>query len=238
VLQRLLADMQVTKAEIQAMGVGGLLMEIITRPQPRAPGLVNHAQVAAVVLAAGQSTRMGSNKLLKMVGGKPMVRHVAEAALASRAGPVFVVVGHQASDVSLALAGLNVTFVHNPDYAQGLSSSLKTGIAAVPDTSAGALVLLGDMPRITPEIINRLVIALDTNGTASAVVPTVAGQRGNPILLGRALFPQVADLNGDIGARRLIDQSADKIVEIPIDDAAVLLDVDTPDALKALEALG
>ncbi len=238
VLQRLMADMAVTKADIQAMGVGGLLMEIVTRPQPRAPGLVNHAQVAALVLAAGQSTRMGSNKLLKMVRGKPLVRHAAEAALASRAGPVFVVLGHQAADVSRALVGLNVTFVHNPDYAQGLSTSLKTGIAAVPETSAGALVLLGDMPRITPEIINRLVIGLDTNGMVAAVVPTVAGQRGNPILLGRALFSQVEHLSGDIGARRLIDRSADTIVEIPIDDAAVLFDVDTPDALKALEALG
>ena len=116
------------------MGVGGLLMEIVTRPQPRSePAPEKGRNIAAVVLAAGRSTRMGAiNKLIAEIGGKPLVRIAAEQALASRAKPVIVVTGHERERVELALAGLPVRFVHNPDYADGLGTSLKAGIAAVP----------------------------------------------------------------------------------------------------------
>jgi molybdenum cofactor cytidylyltransferase len=234
VLDRFLADVPVTRADIQRMGVGGLLMEIISRPQPRAPGHVNHPQVSAVVLAAGRSTRMGSNKLLATVQAKPILRHVVEAALASGAEPLFVVTGHEADRLTRVLAGLPITAVHNPHYADGLSTSLKTGLGAVPDTSAGALILLGDMPNVTADIINRLLAAFAANPTAAAVVPTVAGQRGNPVLIGRNLFSAVSGLSGDVGARRLLDLAGEAVIEVPIDDPAVLLDVDTPAALEAM----
>src|SRR5215212_5925074 len=132
ILMRLLAGLEVPRQAITGLGVGGLLMEIVTRPQPRKePIAASEHHIAAVVLAAGRSTRMGgTNKLVAEIGGKPLVRIAAEQVLASRARPVIVVTGHQKERVERALAGLPVTFVHNPDFAEGLSTSLKTGIAA------------------------------------------------------------------------------------------------------------
>ena len=134
VLMRLLAGLPVSRADITGMGVGGLLMEIVTRPQPREERLPEKGRnIAALVLAAGRSTRMGAvNKLIAEIGGKPLVRIAAEQALASRAAPVIVVTGHQRAEVEAALDGLPVRLVHNPDYADGLGTSLKAGIAAVP----------------------------------------------------------------------------------------------------------
>ena len=150
VLMRLLAGLKVTRAELTGMGVGGLLMEIVTRPQPRErPSTDTSRNVAAIILAAGRSTRMGGpNKLLAELGGKPLVRIVAEQALASKAQGVIVVTGHQADEVRKALRGLKVTFVHNPEFAEGLASSVKAGIAAVPENADGAVICLGDMPLI------------------------------------------------------------------------------------------
>jgi molybdenum cofactor cytidylyltransferase len=234
VLQRMVADIPVTSADIRKMGVGGLLMEIISRPQPRDPTGINHPQVAAVVLAAGQGTRMGGAKMTAEFRGKPMVRHAHEAALASGAGPVFTVVGHDVTKVSVALLGLNTTLVENPDYATGMASSLKAGIAALPDTAAGAIILLGDMPLVTTQIIDRLITAFADNPMAKAVAPTLSGKRGNPILIGRNLFEAVMALEGDIGARKLLDAAGDDVIEVPVDDAAVLTDIDTPEALVKL----
>ena len=153
VLMRLLAGLKVTRAELTGMGVGGLLMEIVTRPQPRTVADIEaNRNVAAIVLAAGRSTRMGGpNKLLAELDGKKLVRIVAEQALASKATEVIVVTGHQADLVEQALAGLKVKFVRNPDFAGGLASSVKAGIAAVPDNADGAVVCLGDMPLISAQ---------------------------------------------------------------------------------------
>jgi molybdenum cofactor cytidylyltransferase len=235
VLERLIADLKVTPADIRKMGVGGLLMEIISRPQPRDPEGVAHPQVAAIVLAAGKGTRMGGAKMTAMLGGKPLVRYPHEAVAASGAAPLITVVGHDADRVGTALSGIDTHVVENPDYAKGMATSLKVGIAAVPDTAAGALILLGDMPHVTPAIINRLIAAFADKPLAKAVVPMVGGQRGNPILIGRNLFDAVMKLEGDMGARKLLDGAGDGVVEVAIDDAAVLTDVDTPEALAKLE---
>ena len=160
--------------------------------------------IACIVLAAGRSTRMGAaNKLLADIGGKPMVRRVMEAALASRARPVLAVTGHQAASVAAALAGLEVAFVDNPDYAVGLSSSLKAGIGAVPVGCDGALVLLGDMPQITAAHLDRLIAAFAAEDGA-VIVPTHEGRRGNPVLWPRARFAEMLQLEGDAGAKRLM----------------------------------
>jgi molybdenum cofactor cytidylyltransferase len=235
VLERLVADIKVTPADIRRMGVGGLLMEITSRPQPRDPEAVGHPQVAAIVLAAGQGTRMGGAKMTALYAGKALVRHAHDAVAASGAGPVFSVVGHDAAKVAMALAGVDTIFVENPSYALGMSTSLKAGIAALPDTAAGAIILLGDMPLVTPDIINRLIAAFAGKPTAKAVVPMVAGRRGNPILIGRNLFDAVLRLDGDVGARKLLDAAGDDVIEVAIDDGAVLTDVDTPEALAELE---
>jgi molybdenum cofactor cytidylyltransferase len=189
--------------------------------------------VACIILAAGRSTRMGANKLIADVDGSPMVRRVAEAALASRARPVLAVTGHQAAEVRAALAGLDVACIDNPDYAEGLSTSLKAGIKALPPTAEGALVALGDMPRITAAHLDRLIAAFAEGAGRAIVVPVHAGRRGNPVLWPRALFPEMLQLDGNAGARRLLGGHADKVHEVDLGTDAIFLDVDTPEALAA-----
>jgi molybdenum cofactor cytidylyltransferase len=236
VLARLLCGLPVTRHDIMGMGVGGLLMEIVTRPQPRASESSPGRHVAAVVLAAGRSTRMGGpNKLVADLGGRPMVRIVVEEVLASRARPVIVVTGHQRERVEAALAGLPVTLVHNPGFADGLSTSLKAGIAALPPDVDGAIVCLGDMPQIDAKLIDRLIGAFDPERGALVVVPTIAGKRGNPVVWSHRFFPDLAAIDGDVGARHLIAGYQEAVVEVPTGNAA-LVDVDTPDALDALKA--
>jgi len=197
------------------------------------------ADVGAVILAAGLSSRFSgardATKAAALFRGKPMVRHVAEAALASRARPVIVVLGHAAQTVKDALEGLDVRFVDNRDYRSGLASSLKGGIAALPDASAGCVVLLADMPRVSARLVDRLILAFAAHPGAAATAPVFAGRRGNPVLISQSLFPSVRKLKGDEGAKRLIGQLArGLLVEIEADDA-VHVDFDTAEALADYE---
>ncbi len=238
VLMRLLAGLPVSRADITGMGVGGLLMEIVTRPQPRTePQPEKGRRIAAVVLAAGRSTRMGAvNKLIAEIGGKPLVRIAAEQALASRASPVIVVTGHERERVEQALNGLPVKLVHNPDYAEGLGTSLKAGIAAVPDEADGAIICLGDMPQVNAALIDKLIAAFDPARGALVVVPSIAGRRGNPVVWSRRFFHDLMGINGDIGARHLIGSYAEAVAEVPVEGDAALTDVDTPESLSAVKA--
>jgi molybdenum cofactor cytidylyltransferase len=190
------------------------------------------SRIAAIVLAAGRSTRMGgTNKLLAEIGGEAMVRRVVGAAVASKAKPVVVVTGHQEDDVRAVLAGLDIACVANPDYAAGLSTSLKMGIRSLPADCAGALILLGDMPALMPVHIDRLIDALELQGGGTILVPAHAGIRGNPVLWPATYFPEMLTLQGDAGAKRLMLAHADQVREIDLGSAAVLTDVDTPEAL-------
>jgi molybdenum cofactor cytidylyltransferase len=237
VLMRLLAGLPVTRSDITGMGVGGLLMEIVTRPQPRAIEVEEGHRVAAIVLAAGRSTRMGGpNKLLAEIRGTPIVRIAVEQALASRASPVIVVTGHQRAEVEGALEGLSVSLAHNPDFAEGLSTSLKAGLAALPDNVDGAIVVLADMPQVDAALIDKLIGAFDPERGSLAVVPTIEGKRGNPVVWSRRFFPALMALEGDVGARHLIGENVDAVTEVPVDGQGALVDVDTPDALIAVRA--
>lgn len=240
VLGRLLAGLAVTGDDIAGMGVGGLLMEIPSRPQPRAapePGPEAAPEVAAIVLAAGRSSRMGGpNKLLEIFDGKPLIRRTVEAALASRAGPVIVVTGHMGDRVADALAGLEVVRVDNPAFAEGLSTSLAAGLGAVPATADGAIVLLGDMPAVDAGAIDRLVGAFEPARGALIVRATSGGRRGNPVLWSRRFFADLAAITGDQGGRALFEAVPEAVVDVEIGPAAGL-DVDTPEALAAARAL-
>jgi molybdenum cofactor cytidylyltransferase len=237
VLMRLLAGLPVQREDITGLGVGGLLMEIVTRPQPREEPLHARRSIAAVVLAAGRSSRMGGpNKLLAEITGRPLVRIVAEAVLASRARPVIIVTGHQRERVEGVLAGLPVEFVHNPNYADGLGTSLKTGIAALPAEVDGTVVCLGDMPQVNAALIDRLIDAIDPDKGALVAVPTIDAKRGNPVVWSRRFFPDLMTVEGDVGARHLIGRYGEAVVEVPVSDTAVLADIDTPQALEALKA--
>ncbi|MGO4728136.1 MULTISPECIES: NTP transferase domain-containing protein [unclassified Inquilinus] len=241
VLQRLAAGLNVTRLDVMAMGVGGLLAEIPTRPLPRdrateANAMPHAPHVGVVVLAAGQSRRMGElNKLLAPVEGKPMLAHAVDAALGAQGiGPVVVVTGHEREQVEAALPGRAVTFTENPRYAEGLSTSLAAGLAALPQGIDAALVCLGDMPRIAPRLIERLMAAYAPTEGRSIVVPTHQGKRGNPVLWDRRFFPAMAAVAGDVGARHLIGEHSDEVVEIEAGDPTVLFDVDTPETLSTL----
>ena len=237
VLERLLCGLPVTGRDITTMGVGGLLMEIVTRPQPRAAVPRPGRRIAAVVLAAGRSTRMGGpNKLLATINNRPLLRIAVEAALASKAHPVIVVTGHQRDKVEAALEGLDVRLVRNPDFAEGLSTSVKAGIDAVPEDADGAIVCLGDMPQVNASLIDRLIGAFDPEKGALVVVPAIDGQRGNPVVWSRRFFPELATLQGDTGARNLIASFPEAVIEVPLLGTAALVDVDTPEALEAVKA--
>ncbi len=238
VLMRLLAGLEVPREAITGMGVGGLLMEIVTRPQPRdEPIAAGGRSIAAIVLAAGRSTRMGGpNKLVAEIAGKPLVRIAAEEALASRAKPVIVVTGHQRERVEAALAGLPLKLVHNPDFADGLATSVRSGIAAVPAGADGAVICLGDMPQVNAGLINRLIDAFDPEQGALGVVPTIEGKRGNPVLWSRRFFPDLMTIEGDIGARRLIGRYGEAVIEVPVSGKAAFTDIDTQEALAGLKA--
>jgi molybdenum cofactor cytidylyltransferase len=237
VLMRLLAGLAVPREDITGLGVGGLLMEIVTRPQPRDEPAPAGRAIAGVVLAAGRSSRMGGpNKLLAEIGGKPLVRIVTDAVLASRARPVVVVTGHQRERVEAALAGLPVQFVHNPHFAEGLGTSLKAGIAALPGEPDGAIVCLGDMPQVDAGLIDRLIGAFDPEGGALVVIPAIDGKRGNPVVWSRRFFPDLMAVEGDVGARYLIGRYTEAVAEVPVTGKAALTDVDTPEALEAVRA--
>ncbi len=238
VLMRLLAGIPVTREDITGMGVGGLLMEIVTRPQPREKlDATRGRRVAALVLAAGRSTRMGAvNKMLAQIGGKPLVRIAAEQALASRARPVIVVTGHEREKVESALKGLPVRLVHNPNYVDGLGTSLKAGIAAVPEESDAVIVCLGDMPQVDAALIDRLIAAFDPERGGLVVVPSIDGRRGNPVVWSRRFFQDLMGIQGDVGARYLIGNYAESVVEVPVAGEAALTDVDTPESLSAVKA--
>jgi molybdenum cofactor cytidylyltransferase len=203
--------------------------------------MADAGRVAAIILAAGTASRYrlsGGTEASKLVApwhGKPLVRHVAEAALASRARPVIVVTGHARRAVEGALAGLALTVVHNGRYAAGLAGSLQTGIAALPADAIGAVILLGDMPSVTGNIIDALIDAQAAHPHAAAVVPTQTGQRGNPALLGRSLFPAVASLSGDEGARKLIATRDSDVIDVPIASDAILHDIDTTGDLTKID---
>jgi molybdenum cofactor cytidylyltransferase len=247
VLTRLFAGLEVTPADIMRMGVGGLLKEFETRPMPRekAPatprsGMAPRAapRIAAVVLGAGRSRRMAPHNKLLIPDrtGKTMIARVVDNVLSSGARPVLVVLGHMAEEIETALGGRPVQYVHAPDYAEGLSASLKAGIAAVPPDCAAAVVCLGDMPLVTGRMIDRLLAAYDPTEGRRIVLPTFRGKQGNPMLWDREFFPEILQISGDSGARFLVGKHIEAVAEIEMADDAVLRDFDTTESLATLPA--
>ena len=245
VLSRLFAGLPVGPADIMKMGVGGLLKEIDTRPLPRekAPATPRTGAaprsaptIAAIVLAAGRSRRMAPHNKLLVADrtGKPMIARVVDNVLSSKTRPILVVTGHQSEQVQHALGGRPVRYVHADDYAEGLSASLKSGIAAVPEECAAALVCLGDMPLVTGRMIDRLLGTYDPDEGRLIVLPTFRGKQGNPMLWDRQFFSEILQITGDSGARFLLGKHLEVVAEVEMADDAVLRDFDTTDSLNSL----
>ena len=235
VLDRLLAGEWPSPADITGLGVGGLLKEIPTRPQPREMAARDRpGPVTIVVLAAGRASRMGPaghHKLLAEFDGIPLVRRSVETALAA-ASRVVVVTGHREAEVRAALAGLPVTLVSNPDYASGMATSLVAGLSALDAGAGGMLVMLADMPGITSKHLVKLIRAFEAEAGHAVVRAAAEGQRGNPVILPRETFAAVRQLVGDVGARHIVERSGLPVIDVEL-GAAARLDLDTPEAIVA-----
>jgi molybdenum cofactor cytidylyltransferase len=246
VLERCLAGLEPGSADVAAMGLGGLLKEIPTRPQPR-EGEVDMAEesagegarraprIAALVLAAGHASRLGpENALLMDLEGMPVVRHAVSAVLASAARPVIVVTGHKAQEVRAALSGLDVAFVASPQHRKGLAESLKAGLAALPRDIDGVLVAHGDMPGVTGADINRLISGFAPKEGRAIVVPVHGGKRGNPVLFAAHLIAEMREVEGDTGAKQVIGRHDDEVAEVDLGSDRIFADPDAPGALQRL----
>jgi molybdenum cofactor cytidylyltransferase len=192
------------------------------------------AKIAAIVLAAGRSSRLAPrNKLLEIVEGQAIVAHAAAAAIASGADPVVVVTGFEAARVAEAHSHLDEVVVHNPAFADGLSGSLRTGVEALPADCDGALILLGDMPKIDSGVLTALMAAFAARD--AICVPMREGKRGNPILWGAAHFAEMMSLTGDAGAKRMLPRHEARVREVPVASSGIFTDVDTPSDLARLK---
>src|SRR5262249_14959880 len=180
--------------------------------------------IAAIILAAGQSSRMGAQKLLLPLGGRPLVAYAVAVACGSAADPVLVVLGREAEQVAEVLPlGRHMT-VTNPDYASGMASSLRVGLAALPEAAAGALILLRDQPLVTPSIVAALLDEARRLPTA-IVAATYAGRRGHPVYFPRRLFPELHAVLGDEGGRYVLAAHPDLVRTVDFGDLSANRDV-------------
>ncbi len=187
--------------------------------------------IGAIILAAGEGTRMQAVKPLLPIDGKFAITRVIGAVRAAGVDDVIVVLGHAADKIQTAvdLSGCRVVF--NPDYRSGMAGSLRTGIEALPSQARGFLILHADMPYITPATIGSVIATARTG--ARLVAPTYRGTRGFPVYVDRTCFPElIPTLVGDIGARAYIGAHPDALIAIPVADPGVVVDLDTPDDLR------
>ena len=214
-------------------------MDIASRilPRARTGGGAPPPSIEGLLLAAGASKRMGGeNKLLADINGKPMVSRVAEAMLESQLDRTTVVLGHEADAVAKALDGMDLTLAINPDHAQGQSASLRLGIDQLGGGVSAMMVVLGDMPFVDARVIDALIDHhLGTEAPDSAItLPTIDGQRGNPVVWGRSFFKALGGITGDTGGRALFETHAGAINPLVWEDGNLPLDADTPGAMAEI----
>ena len=234
VLHRTLAGIEIQPSMLTGLGVGGLLMDIMSRPVPRLDKETNieNPKIAAIILAAGKSSRMGeSNKLIAEIDKTPLVRICVENVQNSKVDSTTVITGHMAEEISKILADCEVTILENQNFASGLSSSLSLGVESLPPDVDAVLVMLADMPFVQSNHINKIFDSYDPSNGIHIVVPTANGKRGNPVLWSRRYFNELCQIKGDIGARSLIEANSESVLEIEIGEP-VRFDIDTPELLQ------
>jgi len=200
----------------------------VSAPAPAEQGPV----VAVVVLAAGRGSRMGSQKLLLPLAGRPLVQWSVDAALASRAQETVVVVGHEAAAVTAAVGDRPVRILVNEAFEAGMSTSLKAGIAAVRGRCEAIVVLLADQPFVSAGLIDLLIERYSATG-APIVRPEVEGRQTHPVLLDAVLFPELLLEEGDVGGRAVVARHLDEVCLVTLDDARLTADIDTPQEYEA-----
>jgi molybdenum cofactor cytidylyltransferase len=234
VLERLCAGLPLEATDIAHMGVGGLLKEIPDRIQPRMQPHQARSGVTAILLAAGSSSRMrGDDKLMRKVGNASLLRHCVEVALGANIDHCIVVLKEGATDHKAALQSLPVKIVETPDADLGMSASLRAGILALDTMPKAILVGLADMPNLTPDHFNKIIAGHDPDTNRFIICPTNPnGKRGHPVLFDAKFTENLANLQGDTGAKDILKTVPEWVYEIP-SDAAVSLDLDTPEAWDA-----
>ncbi|PCI44834.1 MAG: 4-diphosphocytidyl-2C-methyl-D-erythritol kinase [Alphaproteobacteria bacterium] len=243
ILSRICADRDVTGDDIMAMGVGGLLSEYAGRPQPRESRqrerkkkMPKSGNIAALILAAGQSKRMGQeNKLLLPYGDETVLSHITGQVRQAGMDKIFVVTGHQSQEIMQQLSRYDVTFFHNDLYDEGMSTSVRVGVSSLPSDIDAALIILGDMPDISAGILRQIMAAYDPARGRSIIIPMHNGKRGNPILWDRELFREFDRLRGDMGAKILLNDYPEFIHEVEVGSEAIFLDIDTYEAYEHLK---
>ena len=183
--------------------------------------------VAAILLAAGESRRMGAFKQLLPFAGKTFVEGCVDNLLASKVSPVIVVTGHRERDIRTVLEGREVIFVNNPDYVEGMSSSIKAGTRALPPEAFAVLIFLADQPQVGPDIVNKLVDAYEKTRPL-IVVPTCDGRRGHPVLLDLRLKEDILAIDPAIGLRQIIEANETAILQVETGSESILADHDVP----------
>ncbi len=234
VLERIACGLEVTDKDIGQMGVGGLLKEIPTRPQPRGGAVVVPVQpkVEVLLLAAGGSRRMrGKDKLLEIVDGEPLLRRAAAAVLQAGVGRVHVVMQPENATRDAALEGLDVRRITSAEWQEGMAASIRAGMAGLSQDCDAVIIALADMPEVTAAHLDRLVAAYDA-GEGREICRAVAadGTPGLPVLFGRRFFETLADLQGDRGARDVIKDAPEFLVDVPTEGQGAVIDLDTPEA--------
>ncbi|MDP6175304.1 MAG: nucleotidyltransferase family protein [Rhodospirillales bacterium] len=191
-------------------------------------------RIAGVVLAGGMSRRFGTNKLLAKLGDKPLIRIVTEAALASNLARLFVVLGHEANRVGVALDDdPRLQSVINPDFATGQASTVTAGLRATQGDFNAVMFLMGDQPLLGSAIINALIDTFQASDK-EICYPSHGGKRRNPVIFDKCFFPEILSLTGDTGARAIIDANPDRACVLEQSDAAPFRDVDRESDLAAL----
>jgi molybdenum cofactor cytidylyltransferase len=194
--------------------------------------------LTALVPAAGMSTRLGRNKLLLSFKGKPLIAHAADTLLASAVDEIIVILGYEADQVRAAIGERRVRFVENRDYAEGLSSSVRAGFAAIPSEATAIMIYLADQPLLEAGDVNYLIRAFAEAGASnkSIVVPFFRGQRGNPVIVNASYKASVLTLAGDTGCRRVIKQNPDQVITVEMETDHVVRDIDTMEEYERLLA--
>jgi len=193
-----------------------------------------HGAVAAVVLAAGASTRLGQPKQLAPIGGRPALAYTLDALRASSVDRIVLVLGHNADAIAAALDLTDITVVRNDAYAEGQSTSVVAGVKSLGDDVDAALMVVGDQPLLAPTVVDAIVRAYEQTG-GPFIVPVYAGEWGNPVLLARATWPLLDNLKGDTGARPILRKHMDMVLEVPV-PGSLLDDIDTPDDYARIRA--
>ncbi|PCI63143.1 MAG: 4-diphosphocytidyl-2C-methyl-D-erythritol kinase [Kordiimonadales bacterium] len=234
VLERFAARLPIDSRALQKMAIGGLLKEVTERPEPRSPTARPASHLtAAIVLAAGKSSRSGqSHKLLSRIGNATVIEKTLSSLASAGIPSPLVITGHRADEIAAAIASPDVRLIQNPNYASGMASSLSAGVGALEDDIAQCFICLGDMPFVRAETFAALSKSAANISEAEIFIPTFNGKRGNPVLWRHTQFAKLRSVTGDKGGRVLIRDQDFIVIEVPVDDPGILIDLDTPEALK------